>query len=109
MNKALSQQDKERYCALWAQSGMSRVNFCRGHGIAPSTFQGWYDAYKKKAVREGLFSPMVPESVGAVVEEQEHISCEIRFPNETQLVVSLPMQALVSIIGGMCHAARAIW
>ena len=108
MNKEMSLQDRHNYCVAWEKSGKSRIAFCRAHGIAPSTFQGWYHQYKIERSSEMLFSPMVSESPVPVIKESHDVQCEIRFPNETQLFISLQESALVSIIQGICHAATAI-
>lgn len=108
MNKEMSLNDRHNYCVAWEKSGKSRVAFCKAHGIPPSTFQGWYDQYRKDRSNDTLFSPLVPEPVAPAMKESHNVECEIRFPNETQLFISLPENALVSIIQGICHAATAI-
>jgi transposase-like protein len=108
MNKEISLQDKHNYCVAFEKSGKSRIAFCKAHGIAPSTFQGWYHQYRTERSSEMLFSPMVPEPPSPVIKESHGVQCEIRFPNEMQLFISLQESALVSIIQGICHAATAI-
>lgn len=108
MNKEMSLQDRRNYCIAWEKSGKSRIAFCKAHGIPPSTFQGWYHQYRTERSREMHFSPMVPESPVSVTKESHGVQCEIRFPNETQLFISLQESALVSIIQGICHAATAL-
>jgi hypothetical protein len=103
-------QDRRDYCIAWEKSGKSRLAFCRANGISPSTFQGWYHQYKTERSSEMLFSPMVSEPPVPLIKDKESFSvqCEIRFPNETQLFISLQESALVSIIQGICHAATAL-
>jgi transposase-like protein len=108
MNKEKSHQDRHNYCVAWEKSGKSRVAFCKAHGIPPSTFQGWYHQYRTERSSEMLFSPMVSEAPVPVRKESHEVQCEIRFPNETQLFISLQESALVSIIQGICHAATAL-
>lgn len=108
MNKEISLQDRRNYCIAWEKSGKSRIAFCKAHGIPPSTFQGWYHQYRTEISSEMLFSPMVPEPPAPVIKESHGVQCEIRFPNETQLFISLQESALVSIIQGICHAATAL-
>lgn len=108
MNKEKSFQEKHNHCIAWEKSGQSRIAFCRANGLAPSTFHGWYNQYKKDLVSEKLFSPMVAASPACVKKEKHSVECEIRFPNETQLFLSLQENTLVSIIQGICHAAAAI-
>ena len=43
-----------------------------------------------------------------MIKESHKVQCEIRFPNETQLFISLQESALIAIIQGICHAATAI-
>jgi hypothetical protein len=108
MDKEISFQDRHNYCIAWEQSGKSRLAFCRANGIAPSTFQGWYHQYRTQRSSEMLFSPMVPNPSVPIIKESHDVQCEIRFPNETQLFITLQESALVSIIQGICHAATAI-
>lgn len=108
MNKETSNQERRNYCIAFEKSGKSRLAFCRGNGISPSTFHGWYQQYKIECSSEAFFSPMVPEPTVPVIKESPAVQCEIRFPNETQLILSLQESALVSIIQGVCHAATAI-
>jgi hypothetical protein len=104
----MSLQDKRDYCIAWEKSGKSRLVFCRANGIPPSTFQGWYVQYKTERSSEQFFSPIVSAPQVPVMKESHDVQCEIRFPNETQLFISLNESALVSIIQGICHAATAI-
>lgn len=108
MNKEISFQERHSYCIAWEQSGKSRLAFCRANGIPPSTFQGWYHQYRTERSSEMLFSPMVSEPSVPVMKENHEVQCEIRFPNETQLFITLQESALVSIIQGICHAATAL-
>lgn len=108
MNKEISFQERRNYCILWENSGKSRMAFCRAHGLAPSTFHGWYNQYRKDQSNEPLFSAMVPESPTPLMKESHGVQCEIHFPNNTQLFISLQEHTLVSIIQGICHAATAI-
>ena len=78
------------------------------HSIASSTFQGWHHQYKTERSSAMLFSPMIPKPPVPVIKESHEVRCEIRFPNETQLFISLQESALISIIQGICHAATAI-
>lgn len=108
MNKEMSIQEKRNYCIAWEKSGKSRLAFCKANGISSSTFHGWYTQYQRELSREGLFTPMVAEPPAPVIKESHGVQCEIRFPNEMQLFISLQESALVSIIQGICHAATAL-
>jgi transposase len=108
MNKEMSLERRRNYCIAWEKSGKSRLSFCKANGISPSTFQGWYHQYRTERSSEMLFSPMALKPPAPVIKESHTVQCEIRFPNETQLFISLQESALVSIIQGICHAAAAI-
>lgn len=101
-------QDRRDYCIAWEKSGKSRLAFCKANGISSSTFHGWYTQYQKDLSRETLFTPMVAEPPVPIIKESASVQCEIRFPNETQLFISLQESALISIIQGICHAATSI-
>src|ERR1700733_9077 len=107
MSKEISLEDKDKYCIAWEQSGQSRIAFCRSHGLAPSTFHGWYKRYRNTVSSEGEFSPMVGKSSAFIIKELPSVQCEIRFSNDTQLFLSLQERTLISIIQGICHAATA--
>ena len=99
MSKEISLEDKDKYCISWKQSGQSRIAFCR--------FHGWYKRYRNTVSSEGQFSPMVGKSSAFIIKELPSVQCEIRFPNDTQLFLSLQERTLISIIQGICHAATA--
>src|ERR1700721_2183611 len=69
MSKEISLEDKDKYCIAWEQSGQSRIAFCRSHGLAPSTFHGWYKRYRNTVSSEGEFSPMVGKSSAFIIKE----------------------------------------
>ena len=108
MSRKMSLQDKRNHCIAWEQSGKSRLVFCKANGIPPSTFHSWYDQYKTEHSSEKLFSPIVSAPQVPIIKESHDVQCEIRFPNEAQLFISLNERALVAIIQGICHAATAI-
>lgn len=108
MSKEMSLHDRRNYCIAWEKSGKTRLAFCKAHGISPSTFHGWYNQYKNERSSEALFSPVVAEPPAPAMKENSCVACEIRFPNETQLFITLTENALVSIIQGICHAATTI-
>ena len=108
MGKGRSKESKEAYCKAYEGSGKSKVDYCKEAGIAPSTFKGWYDRYKKAGTGTGLFLPMVCETRGRAIKEVHDIGCELRFSNETQLIINLDLCSLLSIIEELSHAARAL-
>jgi transposase-like protein len=108
MTKEISYQDRQNYCIAWEASGKSKRSFCKAHGISPSTFQGWYHQYRTEHTSEMLFTPLAPKPRVPAIKGAHDVQCEIRFPNETQLFISLQESTLVSIIQGICHAATAI-
>jgi len=108
MSKEINFQDKRNYCIAWEKSGKSRLAFCKANGIPASTFHSWYIQYQKDLSSKGLFSPLVPKVSPSMIKESHKVQCEIRFPNETQLFISLQESALIAIIQGICHAATAI-
>lgn len=107
MSKEIRLEDKHKYCIAWEQSGQSRIAFCASNGLVPSTFHGWYKQYRNTLSNEGQFSPMVGKSSDFIIKELPSVQCEIRFPNDTQLFLSLQERTLISIIQGICHAATA--
>ena len=108
MDKEMSLEDRRNYCIAWEKSGKTRLAFCKANGIYPSTFNGWYNRYKRGLLNEPHFSPMVAETSIPAMKDSPSVQCEIHFPNDTQLFISLQEKTLVSIIQEICHAATVI-
>lgn len=109
MKKELSIEEKQAYCIAFEKSGMKQSAFCRANNLAPSTFHGWYAQHQKQQSETGLFSPMVQASPAVTLQEPLSVHCELRFPNHTQMFLSVQEKTLISIIGGLSHATTAPW
>jgi transposase-like protein len=75
------------------KSGLSIIDFCSNHGIAPSTFHYWKKKLSKKSVRKD-FIPLVVKSSGVDLPEGstcsektagKETSFELVYPNGTIL------------------------
>lgn len=107
MKAEVNIQAKREYCIAWEKSGMAKSVFCDKHGLSRVAFHAWYQQYKKGQLNEGMessFSPMTIATSMPAIKNQESIPFEIRFPNQTQLVMTMSQHALVSFVQELAHA-----
>jgi len=75
------------------KSGLSIIDFCSNHGIAPSTFHYWKKKLSKKSVRKDFIPLLVKpsgknlseESICSEITAGKEASFELVYPNGTIL------------------------
>jgi len=105
--KKLSEQEKRDYCKQWESSGMSKSRFCKAHGLSVSEFYYWCKLFRPKTVIDdgNAFSPVIAKAASA---QPEVAQLEMKLPNETRLLITLPERQLISFIQELYHAVTII-
>lgn len=100
-----SEQEKRAYCAAWEESALKQLEFCKTHGISCSTLKRWVKEFKDKEHAD--FVPvMIKEQ--ALLRQEEHISVEIRLPNQLQICMTIQEHRLLLLIQELSHATSII-
>ena len=99
--KKLSEQEKRDYCKQWESSGMSKNGFCKAYGLSVNEFYYWCKLFKPKTVIDecNAFSPVVAKTAPL---QTEVAQLEIKLPNETRLLITLPERQLISGSPSFC-------
>jgi hypothetical protein len=84
---AIKEQMRQERLAMisdWQQSGQSRQEWCRAHGVAYHVFQYWYRQWRRPVAADGKFIPVEvsPAGGGAV---------ELLLPDGRRVVFHQPL------------------
>lgn len=104
----ISAQDWRAYYLKWEQSSMSKMQFCREHGLKKDNFYYWC-----KRIRDENSSSLSKEFVPVVsrtveTPNSELITVEILFLNQMRLKMSVRESRLISLIREIGDAATII-
>jgi len=107
VKKRLSEQEKRDYYKAWQKSGMDKTQFCKLHGLAVNELYYWHKQFKEKPTEPKQFAPVIAKRSQSNY-QPNMTQLEIRLPNQTQLLVSLRENQLISFIQELCNAVTII-
>jgi hypothetical protein len=101
IKRRFSTQDKRTYCSAWKKSELRQLEFCKVNKISCSSLKRWLKEFKAE---EDFV--ILKEKPGVL--QQEHISVEIRLPNQLQLCMAIQKHQLFFLIQELSHASTII-
>jgi transposase-like protein len=104
-------EEKKEILELWKISNLSKINFCKEHGIAPSTLHKWLNPLSETL--QSSIIHLTPVSVVnkkelVVKEETEQTLIELSLPSQSVMRFKLPIKDLVLFVTELTHATATI-
>jgi hypothetical protein len=103
-------EEQKKVLLRWKKSSLSKKNFCKAEGIAPSTLYKWMNQRDKK-LKAGIPTHLSPVMLIEKAETEkvgESIPIEICLPNRTLMRFNLSVKELVFFAKELCHAIATI-
>lgn len=52
----------QKHIAAWGQSAMTQKEYCRTHGLSPSSFSYWRNKFNKRSDKQAQFYPLTVQA-----------------------------------------------
>ena len=106
--KKYSAEEKRALCVAFKESSLSKVDFCKRHGLSKSALFRWLQEHRDELGGDGNFSPIRLRQPTWQVVSTEAISVELGLPNQLRLSMRLTLGQLSSLIREVSDAAAVI-
>jgi transposase-like protein len=104
-------EEKKEILERFKISNLSRINFCKEHGIAPSTLHKWLNplegAVKSSTIHLTPVS-IIDKKERGVQEDTEQTLIELSLPSQTVIRFKLAIKDLVLFVTELTHATATI-
>jgi hypothetical protein len=114
--KSITKENKKALCEEWQSLGITASEFCRERGLVRSTFHGWCKELnlplknKKRVLTKKSNTNWIPltHTNDQSRELQGFKSIEIKISNQMIMKLSLSMDDIQLLLGGLCNATTII-
>jgi transposase-like protein len=104
-------EERKKILECWKNSTVPRNNFCKEHGIAPSTLYKWLNSLTNTLEsNSNLLTPisLIGNNEIVIKEDTEQTLIELSLPTQTVMRFKLPIKDLVLLVTELSHATATI-
>jgi transposase-like protein len=104
-------EEKNEILERWKNSGLTRAQFCKEHGISSSSLHKWLNKLNpdlQSATNELMPVSIVNKKSFAQQGAPEQTLIEISLPTQTIVRFKLPIKNLVTFVQEISHAVATI-
>lgn len=109
LKRTFSQEEKQKFCAEWKDSGLSKFRFCKERGLVLSAFSQWcrkFQSHKGKSTSKKGWLALVPKE--AASKSRELILFEVKLPNGMVFSTSFELTQLLTLLKDLNNALTIV-